>query len=555
MASNAPVESNDTLQPMDAPPAAAAAITSTSGGAPPSLPNDILLQPAAADAAETAVNTPGSDAPLTAEQRSLSLKVSLADLAARASHHYAQKNYEDAAEVYAQAAEMQAEMNGEMSPENAEILFLYGRSLFKVGQAKSDVLGGRAPAVETQAQGQGQGEKKRGRKRKVKAEAAAAAGESSKKAEDESAAAAAAAAGAEEKVVQEVAGLAVEEGRNEGKKELEGKKPLFQFTGDENWDDSDDGDGDDAGEGEGEEDDEEDDDLATAFEVLDLARLLLRQKLDEKLGALEASEGKGKEVANGHSEDAEIRHIKERLADTHYLLAEIQLENERYPAAIADTRASLQYQQELLPEDHEIVAEAHYKLSLALEFASITSQQDEEGAAPGAAAKEINQELRDEAVKELEAAIASTKMKLHNKEVELATLHNPEDNEISRKQIAEMKEIIADMEQRLTDLRGPPIDMQAALGVESLGGILGAALSGEPAAQTEARIEEAKKTATDLTGLVRKKGKPAPATAPAAAAAAAAEAEASNGKRKAEDDIVMADGEANKKSRTDETSA
>lgn len=39
-----------------------------------------------------------------------------------------------------------------------------------------------------------------------------------------------------------------------------------------------------------------------------------------------------------------------------------------------------------------------------------------------------------------------------------------------------------------------------------MGGLLGAAL-GESAAQTESRIEEAKKTATDLTGLIRKKAK------------------------------------------------
>lgn len=48
--------------------------------------------------------------------------------------------------------------------------------------------------------------------------------------------------------------------------------------------------------------------------------------------------------------------------------------------------------------------------------------------------------------------------------------------------------------------------MKAALGVDPMGGILGAAL-GESSTETEARIEEAKKTATDLTGLVRKKDK------------------------------------------------
>lgn len=114
--------------------------------------------------------------------------------------------------------------------------------------------------------------------------------------------------------------------------------------------------------------------------------------------------------------------------------------------AVADARESLKYQQQLQPEDHEYVAEAHYKLSLALEFASVTAQKDEEGAGH----KELNQDLRDEAATELAAAIASTKMKLHNKEVELATLHNPEDNQITRGQITDMKEIIADMETRVS---------------------------------------------------------------------------------------------------------
>lgn len=67
----------------------------------------------------------------------------------------------------------------------------------------------------------------------------------------------------------------------------------------------------------------------------------------------------------------------------------------------------------------------------------------------------MNQELRDEAAKELEAAIESTKLKLQNKEVELATLHSPEDNDISRKQITETKEIIADMEQRVSPGQPP----------------------------------------------------------------------------------------------------
>lgn len=84
-------------------------------------------------------------------------------------------------------------------------------------------------------------------------------------------------------------------------------------------------------EADGEEDEEPEDDLATAFEVLDLARVLLKKQLEDRLAAADTSDGKGKEVANGDGDggDATIKHLKERLADTHDLLAEISLENER----------------------------------------------------------------------------------------------------------------------------------------------------------------------------------------------------------------------------------
>lgn len=58
--------------------------------------------------------------------------------------------------------------------------------------------------------------------------------------------------------------------------------------------------------------------------------------------------------------------------------------------------------------------------------------------------------MRDEAAAELEKAIESTKLKLKNKEVDLAMLHAPEDNEVTRKQIAEVKDLITDMEQRVS---------------------------------------------------------------------------------------------------------
>lgn len=148
-----------------------------------------------------------------------SVKVSLADLCAKGTAQYAQKNWSEAAELFSRASELQAELNGEMAPENADILFLFGRSLFRVGQSNSDVLGGKAAGEE-----------------KKKSKPSAAKGRSIKHEP------AAAANGAE--AVTE-AGIAIVAGQDAGavkneERGLDAKKPLFQFTGDENFEDSDD---------------------------------------------------------------------------------------------------------------------------------------------------------------------------------------------------------------------------------------------------------------------------------------------------------------------------
>lgn len=92
---------------------------------------------------------------------------------------------------------------------------------------------------------------------------------------------------------------------------------------------------------------------------------------------------------------------------------------------------------------------------------------------------------------------------------------------------------------QLVDLRSDPIDTKGLMGADAnpLGGILGATL-GESSTEAQARIEEASKKATDLTGLVRKK-KPKDEAAPAE----------SNGKRKAED---APEDESSKRAKTEE---
>jgi HAT1-interacting factor 1 len=138
-----------------------------------------------------------------------SVQVSLADLCAKGTAQFARKNYEEAEDLYARAAELQSELRGEMHPDNAEILFLYGRSLFKVGQSKSDVLGPKSGGEKKKPNGVAK-PKKAEPKEELKTES--------------------------EKIAEE--GVAIVAGQGEA--EADGaKKPLFQFTGDENFEDSD----------------------------------------------------------------------------------------------------------------------------------------------------------------------------------------------------------------------------------------------------------------------------------------------------------------------------
>lgn len=194
-------------------PAAAAAPTPNESLAPPAdgvekvteQVESATLTPAVAT---PSVGTPNTDFLIANDQDPNSKKVTLADLSAKGAALYAHKNYEEAAEVFSRASILQAELNGETSPDNAEILFHYGRSLFKVGQSKSDVLGGTAAP-----------EKKKSTATKSK-----------KPAQTEA-----------QKVTQEGVGIVAEQKEGEKKSEdIKGdKKPLFQFTGDENFDESD----------------------------------------------------------------------------------------------------------------------------------------------------------------------------------------------------------------------------------------------------------------------------------------------------------------------------
>jgi len=351
-------------------------------------------------------------------------RAELATLLASATQAYALKNYPHAANIYSEATALQAELQGEMNTDNADLLYAYGRCLYHVAVSQSDVLGGRVAA-----------QKKKGKRRRT----------ATKKDP------------VNNEIVEDgnLASAAVD-AKNEGTKHGDAaasKQPYFQITGDDaGWDSSDDEDEEDeeAADDDGEDEEtaqaedqaaeEEEDDFATAYEILDLARVLFLQKLEAM-----AQEGKGKGKA---SEDGAIRQVKDKLADTHDLQGEISLENERFTDAITDSRASLVLKQEIFPKESSIVAEAHYKLSLALEFASVTTQKGPDGEPREGQEAQVDEAMRKEAAVHMEAAIESSRLRVEKETSTLSSLE-PAQAANKAKELGEVKEIIKDMEQRV----------------------------------------------------------------------------------------------------------
>jgi HAT1-interacting factor 1 len=317
------------------------------------------------------------------------------------------KDYNAAVELYSEATELQAKLNGEMSLDNADLLFAYGKALYNVAISKSDVLGSKV------------------------------AGKAQPDPVDQPTGSAPIADNLIKNAISS-SGAKKEAKAQKVQSEENAKKPLFQFTGDENFDTDSDGEDEDNA---AEEDDEEDDDFENAFEVLDLARILYHKRLE----AAEDQTGKGKftELAPG------LKDIKEHLADTYDLQAEISLEAERFTDAVTDLRSALELRQALFPMEDPAIAECHYKLSLALEFGAVKHDED---SADGSKPVLVDEGMRTEAVTQMEKAIESCHARMYQEQKKLDsddTLDEDKRTALKRR-ITNVKEIVSDMEQRVS---------------------------------------------------------------------------------------------------------
>ncbi|KAG9013745.1 hypothetical protein FRB90_005750 [Tulasnella sp. 427] len=290
------------------------------------------------------------------------------------------------------------------------------------------------------------------------------------------------------------------------------------------------------GEGEGGDDeDEPEDDFNAAWEVLDLARAL---------------------YAKADGDEAKLK-----LADTYMCLGDVSLETEKFDQAISDYSSGLSLKEKLLPLHSRQVAEAHYRLSLAMDLTP--------GRLSGAvghaerALKSVDERLailksklaeapsdQDAAMEDGSGASAKGKAKATGM---ISTLANDTIEGLSKSQlesqIKEFEELRGDLAAKVEDLRSAP---EQPIGE-----------SGQVASVTEAAnraLDEALNpgyslagpsgAVNDLSGMIKKKKK-----APAAESAQSSSAPGtgastpgtldisgkSSGKRKAEDE-EMADG-------------
>ncbi|PYH90539.1 tetratricopeptide repeat domain protein [Aspergillus ellipticus CBS 707.79] len=397
------------------------------------------------------------------ESSSSTSRASLEELVKQAAAKDAIKDFNAAAELYSEATEFQAKLNGELALDNADLLFAYGKALYNVAVSKSDVLGSKV-AGESQTQ------------------------PSKAPVERLSTGLASASDNGQSTVTH---GLAEDTFDNRGTETADvTNKPYFQFTGDENFDDSDLDD---------EDDDQvapdDEDDFANAFEVLDLARILYHKKLNT---LEEGDEGKITEPPS------DIRHVKERLADTYDLQAEISLEAERFTDAVTDLRIALELRQSLFPIEDPSVAECHYKLSLALEFGSVNHENDDSDEGNGHH-EQVDKEMRNEAAAQMERAIKSCRLRMDQEQGKLdgdGSLNEDRVTAMKRK-IANVKEIIVDMEQRLADLRRPPVSTNDTNDT-MFKGILGQ-IVGQSQSDQRTRLNAVAKEANDLSAFVKRK--------------------------------------------------
>ncbi|KAI9310880.1 hypothetical protein BX666DRAFT_1139233 [Dichotomocladium elegans] len=217
---------------------------------------------------------------------------------------------------------------------------------------------------------------------------------------------------------------------------------------------------DDDNEEEDNEKEPEEDDFEMAWDMLDLARVVFEK--DE-----------GKQL---------------KLADVYLCLGDVSAETEKFDQAVQDYRKALEIKQGLLEESDRQLAEAHYKIALALEFSTTESEF------AGAEIQKAIEVLK----KRLEKLQAMSEGKGKGKGKALATDIAADD---SGKENGEISELITIMEEKVEELAARQKTQKEA--EAALKSIFGGA--SEEKLSSAAATALANATVNDLSSLVKRK--------------------------------------------------
>lgn len=346
-------------------------------------------------------------------------------LVRKGSQYMGEKKYEEAVEALGEACGLHSEETGEMDP---DLFFLYGKALYENGVSKSDVLGGQEVTNDKLEEAKENVEESDGN---FQFNDLAAEVDDEEEVEDED--------------VQQEEDDEEEEDKEEGDEDKEEE-------GDENAQ---------------EDDEEEKTDMELAWDMLELARNLYQQKVDElkpktplKVPYLESDKVE--------PTDPYLKALK-LLSEVYDLLGEVSLESEHFQQAASDLEACLNMRKELYDSEYSsLVGESHFKLSLALEFC-----------------------LDDESSKD--------KAREHIKESIKIIQKDSEKNPDKKK---ENDDIIISLQERYDDIESSTENAINQQKEAMLEGILG---NGNSSEMLGKMLQTSNKPVNDLSGLVKKR--------------------------------------------------
>ncbi|WFD41832.1 hypothetical protein MPSI1_000468 [Malassezia psittaci] len=322
-----------------------------------------------------------------------------------AARSFALKKYEQTADLLASALEELRESYGEDAPELAPVLHQYGRALLEHVIEAGGALGN-GGAVDTQP--------------------------TAEKAVDSSLDAIA-------------SGKEVEQAEEQSKASGKRKALDESETNEEGQEDQ--------------EEEEEDDDLAVAFAVLDLARVILERILTTSASQPATSQ----DTSSRTNQSAELKTLAGEILDEKALIAElgevyndlgdVGLESENFEQASEDYASSLRLLSPLLKPYSRRLSDAHLRLGLALEFHPDTSRRE----AAVAQVEQASNILKRRLVQLEEPKKSPSDEYIISEKDNIGAF----DADQLQREIRDVKEVLKDVEAKLDEMKNSPESLKA----------------------------------------------------------------------------------------------